>query len=104
MTKPFSAQVKEWQAKLNAQANTMHNPPDQTRNQFPENATGPSYRNDVASDDWRRGGGTNGAEGKPNFDTSQARLARVTPRKEMGWTDASEAGPQPSARLYGKKR
>jgi len=33
----------------------------------PNNLQGPKYDNIVPADDWRRGGGSKQAEGKPNF-------------------------------------
>jgi hypothetical protein len=40
------------------------------------NLQGPGYSNDVAND-WRRGGGASGAEGKPNFDRGLRRPGKV---------------------------
>src|SRR5262249_4281703 len=98
--KTFPQQVAQWQAKLDATAKTMHNPPhDQTPQALGDPYTtqrGPKYHNDVPND-WRRGAGGS-AEGKPNFDHSQARLARVTPRRDMGWTDQAQDGPKPKVK------
>jgi hypothetical protein len=42
------------------------------RNQDPVGSHGPGYSNDVSADDWRRGGGSGGATGKPSFDRGNA--------------------------------
>lgn len=39
--------------------------------QAPEDRHGPGYDNDTPND-WRRGGGNGGAEGKPGFDKHKA--------------------------------
>jgi hypothetical protein len=42
-------------------------PPDRSQPQDPVDKHGASYSNDVDANSWVRGGGSKGAEGKPNF-------------------------------------
>jgi hypothetical protein len=97
MPKNFSQQVASWQRELDRRARTMANPPRQSLPQSPEDRHGPGYDNDCSPAAWYRAPNES-AEGKPGFDSSQARLSTSKGRKVSGYADASPLGPKPKVK------